>query len=81
MNVKTLNLKFMVRDLNVNKKEELKSELLNTYPDLTNDELNSMDNSMDQLVETISSKTNTNKADIEKLLVDRLEFINSKHLI
>ncbi len=71
----------MVRDLNLSKREALKSELKNIYPELTNDDLNAIDNSFEQLVNSIVVKTQKNKVEVEKLLVDRLDFINSKHLI
>ena len=71
----------MVRDLIQSKKEALKSELKNIYPELTNDDLNSINNSFDQLVDSIAIKTQKNKAEVEKQLVDSLDFINSKHLI
>ena len=71
----------MVRDLNINKREELKSDLKNLYPELTNTELEKVNATFDQLVEAVSLKTHQNKDEVEKLLVDRLDFINSKHLI
>ena len=71
----------MVRDLNVNKIEELKTELKNVFPELSNEDFATINNSIDDLVNSISMKVQKDKVEIEKQLVDRIDFINSKHLI
>jgi len=71
----------MVRELNINKKEELINQLKKHYPELTNEEFNKINESFDQFVTTISLKTLSTKENVTKVLNDSIDFINSKHLI
>lgn len=70
----------MVREMNSNKKEHLKSELLFAFPTLTETELNAMDNSFENLIDSISVKTQQDRAEVARIVETKLDYIHSKHV-
>jgi len=71
----------MVRDLNINKIDALKHELKQEFPILSDSDLDSINNSFAELINSISVKTHKNKGEVEKIVEGKLEFINSKDVI
>ncbi|GEM_PF-2627270 len=71
----------MVRELNVNKKNELKLEMKNQFPNLTDENLKDLDTSYEKFINNISLNTQMSKEEVEKLVANKIEYINSKHLI
>lgn len=70
----------MVRELNVNKREHLKNELKLVFPDLSDADLNSIDRSFDELVESISLRTQRDKSDVARVVENKLDYIHSKNV-
>lgn len=70
----------MVRELNVNKKEHLRNELKIEFPDLSDAELNRIDSSFDELVDSISVKTQRNREEVAKIVENKLDYVHSKHV-
>lgn len=71
----------MVRSVNTNKKDELVNVLKKEFPNLKVEDLENMNDSVEELINTLSLKVGKDKKEIEKLLEDKLDWINSKHLI
>jgi hypothetical protein len=70
----------MVRELNTNKKEHLRSELLLEFPNLTETELKSLDNSFEELINSISFRTQRDRNDVARILENKLDYIHSKNV-
>lgn len=71
----------MVRALNINKKDELRKDLKAHFPTITDAELDKMNESFDNLIDSISVKTHQDRQEVQRIVDESLEFINSKHLI
>lgn len=71
----------MKRDWNINKKEELKNELRTEFPNLTDAEMDTINGSYDKLIDSISSKTNKDRNTVQRIVEEKAEYVNSKHLI
>lgn len=67
----------MVRQLNVNKAEQLKNELMAEF-NLSNADLNKIDASFEELVDSIALKTQLGKENISRIVENKLEYIHSK---
>lgn len=70
----------MVRELNRNKKEHLKSELRVEFPNLSDAEFDIIDRSFDELIDSISAKTHRDRADVAKIVENKLDYVHSKHV-
>lgn len=70
----------MVRELNTHKKEHLKSELLLEFPNLTEAEFNTIDNSFEDLINSISVKTQRDRTDVARIVENKLDYIHSKNV-
>lgn len=70
----------MVHVLNNNEKESLKFELQNEFPNLTELELNKLDNSIDQLIADISAKTQLAQESIAKRVEEKINLVHSKSI-
>lgn len=71
----------MRRDMNINKREALKHELKIEFPNITDAELNTINGSYDKLIDRISVKTNKDRKVVEKIVEQKVEYVNSKHII
>ena len=71
----------MVRDLNINKKDALMQELKMEFPNLSDNDLDAIHKSFDELIESISAKSHIDRNKVEQIVEDKLEIINSKDLI
>ena len=71
----------MKRDWNINKKEELKNELRTEFPNLTDAEMDTINGSYDKLIDSISSKTKKDRNTVQRIVEEKAEYVNSKHLI
>ena len=70
----------MVRELNTNKKEHLKSELLLEFPGLTEVEFNTIDQNFDELINSIAVKTQRDRSDVARIVENKLDYIHSKNV-
>lgn len=68
----------MVRELNINKQEELRKELKAEFPSLSDVELDQINASYDELVDSISVKTHRTKEEVARIVDDKLNYIYSK---
>ena len=68
----------MVRELTRNKQEQLKIELKEEFPSLTDAEFEGLNASFDEMVESISAKTQRQRDDVARIVEDKLAYINSK---
>ena len=73
-------LKHMVHTINNNTRENLKNELRNDFPNLTDTDLNSMDESFEKLVANISLKINRDEKVVAEVVKEKLEYIYSKSI-
>lgn len=71
----------MKRDWNINKKEELKQELKRDFPMITDAEMNTLNGSYEKLIDSISAKANRDRKAVKRIVEQKIEYINSKHLI
>jgi len=71
----------MVRSINSNKKEELLQELKSDFPNIQAEDFKNMNDSVDELVNTLSLKVGKDRQEVEKIVESKLEWINSKHLL
>ncbi|NJM26460.1 MAG: hypothetical protein HC859_14250 [Bacteroidia bacterium] len=68
----------MVRTLNYNKQQELMNELKAEFPGVTDAELQHVNDSFDELINSISLKTQRNKEQVAKIVNGKLERLYSK---
>jgi len=68
----------MIQVLNATKKESLKNELRKDFPNLTEVELNQIDQSVTDLVSSISQKIQQNETEVARVVDEKIDFINSK---
>jgi hypothetical protein len=68
----------MVRELNFNKKQELKNVLKAEFPNISDAELDTINGSYDELINSISIKTQQNKEEVAKIVNHKLEYLYSK---
>jgi len=68
----------MIQVLNATKKESLKNELRKDFPNLTETELNQIDQSVTDLVSSISQKIQQDETEVARVIDEKIDFINSK---
>lgn len=68
----------MIHELNNNTRENLKNELRNDYPNLTDVELNKMDESVENFISSVSLKIQSDEAAFAEIVREKLLFIKSK---
>ena len=68
----------MIHTLNNNTLENLKNELRNDYPNLTDAELNKMDESVDNFISSVSLKIQSDETAFAEIVREKLLFIQSK---
>ncbi|MBL7870267.1 MAG: hypothetical protein JNM78_01545 [Cyclobacteriaceae bacterium] len=70
----------MVKQMDISKNALLKSELKAKYADLTEAELNEINNSFEQFVESISLKTHQQKENVAREVETSIYYAKSKTL-
>jgi hypothetical protein len=70
----------MVKAIDISKNELLKEELKTKYSNLTDAEMNQINESFDQFVETISLKTHQQKEEVERAVEEAVTYVQSKSL-
>jgi hypothetical protein len=70
----------MVKTMDISKNALLKSELKTKYADLTDAEMNQINNSFDQFVESISLKTLQQKENVAREVETSVDYAKSKTL-
>lgn len=70
----------MVHVLNNNERELAKIQLMDEFPNLTEQELNKLDASLEQLIADISAKTQQNVDLVAKRVEERMQFVYSKSI-
>lgn len=70
----------MIHTINNSTRENLKNELKNDFPNLTDNELNSMDDSVEKLISSISLKINRDEKVVAEVVKEKLEYIYSKSI-
>jgi hypothetical protein len=68
----------MIHVIDNNTRENLKNELRNQYPNLTEGELNNMDESVEKFISSVSLKIHSNEQAFAEIIKEKLEFIHSK---
>lgn len=68
----------MIQEVNNNTLQNLKNEFRNDYPDLTDAELNSIDESVEKFVSSVSVKIHKNEHAVQEVIREKLEYIHSK---
>ncbi|MBL7858885.1 MAG: hypothetical protein JNM57_14440 [Cyclobacteriaceae bacterium] len=64
--------------IDMNRRENLKNELRNEFPNLSDAELNSIDESFENFIESVSLKVNRDRQEVARVVEERLNYINSK---
>jgi ubiquinone/menaquinone biosynthesis C-methylase UbiE len=75
---KSLKRNSMVKAMDISKNALLKSELKAKYANLTDAELNQINNSFDQFVESISLKTHQQKENVAREVETSVDYAKSK---
>jgi hypothetical protein len=70
----------MINTMDISKNALLKSELKTKYANLTDAEMNQINNSFDQFVESISLKTHQQKENVAREVEASVEYAKSKTL-
>ncbi len=70
----------MVKEINLSKNELLKDELKAKYANLTDAEINGINESFDQFVENISLNTHLQKEEVERTIEETVAYAHSKSL-
>jgi len=70
----------MVKAIDISKNELLKDELKARYENLTDAELNQINESFDQFVQTISLKTHQQKEEVERAVEEAVSYVQSKSI-
>jgi hypothetical protein len=70
----------MIHTINNSTRENLKNELRNDFPNLTDNELNTMDDSVEKLISSISLKINRDEKVVAEVVKEKLEYIYSKSI-
>ncbi len=70
----------MIHTINNNTRENLKNELKNDFPNLTEKELNSIDESFEKFISGISLKINRDEQSVTEVVNEKLEYLYSKSI-
>ncbi len=70
----------MVKAIDITKNELLKEELKAKYANLTEVEMNQINESFDQFVQTISLKTHQQKEEVQRVVEEAVSYVQSKSL-
>ncbi len=70
----------MIHTINNNTRENLKNELKNDFPNLTEKELNSIDESFEKFISSISLKINRDEQAVTEVVNEKLEYLYSKSI-
>jgi len=68
----------MIQALDNNTRENLKNEFRNDYPNLTEPELNKIDESFENFIASVSLKIQRNESAVAEVIKEKLEYIHSK---
>jgi len=68
----------MIQTVNNNTLQNLKNEFRNEYPNLTDAELNSIDESVEKFVSSVSVKIHRNEQAVQEVIREKLQYIHSK---
>jgi hypothetical protein len=70
----------MVKAIDISKNELLKDELRAKYSNLTDADMNQINDSFDQFVQTLSLKTHQQKEEVERVVEEAVSYVQSKSL-
>lgn len=70
----------MIHSIDNNTRENLKNELRNDYPNLTEAELNKIDESFENFISSVSLKIQRNESSVAEVIKEKLEYIHSKSI-
>lgn len=68
----------MIHSIDNNTRENLKNELRNDYPNLTEAELNKIDESFENFISSVSLKIQRNGNSVAEVIKEKLAYIHSK---
>jgi len=70
----------MIHAIDNNTRENLKNELRNDFPNLTDAELNNIDESFEKFISSASLKIARDEQSAEEIIKEKLEYIHSKSI-
>lgn len=70
----------MIKAIDITKNELLKEELKAKYANLSEAEMNQINESFDQFIQTISLKTHQQKEEVERAVEEAVSYVQSKSL-